>query len=338
MASAPLFATLLGIAAPQPGYGLEWDAPPGCPGADDVRRAIDRSLGPGVVSDGKTDARIRIISIESGYRMDLILAGPSAGERTLEASDCRDLADAAALIVAIAVDPNVLTRSPAPRVQPTSNAVPAPAETSPGPAPEDAPTGSEVEPDGAPPSSADPTGSAAPQAERRRAQLSLRLAAGAGFALVPGVTGALELGVGLAGRAWRVDLGLNYWIPKRADAGSDADAGGRFQIAAASLRGCGVPQAGPVRFPLCAGLDVGTMIGRGTGQDVAARTAAQPWVAVRAGPAVRWRVIPRLTLWLGGDVLVPLVRPRFHTDATPDLFVVPPVGGSVVAGVDIPLG
>lgn len=326
------------------GYRLSWAAPPDCPAEQDVRAAIDRSLG-GHPRDRSVDARVRVSALPGGeYHLELTLAGPDAGHRELTARDCRELADAAALIVAIAVDPALLERSEAPRVEPTPQGLVPQAPPPPPPEPDPA-TPEPAPPPTDPPGTAEPTTARGPAPEppppradgRSRAAVSLRVAAGPGFAVLPGITAALEVAAGFGGRWWRAEAGLTYWTPRATATGDDPDVGGRFQLAAASGRGCVVPEAAPVRFPICAGLDAGVMIGRGVGADVDARTAVQPWVTVRAGPAIRWRMIPRLALWLGGDVLVPLARPRFHTSGTPDLWAVPGVAGAVVAGLDIPL-
>lgn len=79
---------------------LEWRAPAGCPRADAVRADVDRLLGgevPALAASGE------IVRTADGWELRLRVG--AEGERVLVAHECRLLAEATALILALAIDP-----------------------------------------------------------------------------------------------------------------------------------------------------------------------------------------------------------------------------------------
>ena len=320
-------------------YILEWDAPADCPTAADVREAIDRTLPDTVADASIIVARARVAAAASQWRLELELDDRGrAGTRVLEASSCLELANAAALIVAIAVDPDVLLHGSAPEVreleseaEAIDSLVPAPDARQPSPRESVAETAREG------PDETDAVASeSSPPAEgssKSRLSFGARALAGASVGILPNATASLELAFALSGTGWRAEIGAAYWTPTTADS-RIADVGGRFQLGAAVLRGCGVPSVRRLGFPLCLALDLGGVHGRGVGE-LDARRAVAPWVALRPGAALRWAVLPRLALWVGGDVVVPLTQVRFHTDRTPELFRLGAVGGTAVVGIEV---
>src|SRR5438132_4393226 len=101
---------VLGAAAPPP-VSLAWHAPAECPGADYVQTEVERLLG-----QGAPDASISAdatASHDAGLWSMRLRAG--AGERVFTAASCRELADATAVVLAMAVDPTrVLVADAAP--------------------------------------------------------------------------------------------------------------------------------------------------------------------------------------------------------------------------------
>ncbi|MCA9709643.1 MAG: hypothetical protein KDK70_27640, partial [Myxococcales bacterium] len=88
---------------------LLWDAPPGCPEAPAVRRALAGYLGPEPAQEVGAGVRVtaQVTEGEGGYRLALrteTASGVTTRETTAE--ECGVLVDATALIVAIAVDPS----------------------------------------------------------------------------------------------------------------------------------------------------------------------------------------------------------------------------------------
>jgi hypothetical protein len=148
----------------------------------------------------------------------------------------------------------------------------------------------------------------------------------------------VSAGAAAWGRAYRVELGASYWTPVEARV-EGGTAGGRLQQWTVDARGCGLVRPGPVELPLCGGVDVGAVHGMGVGV-TAPRRVASLRLAVAVGAALVWRPArwkQRVGPWIGGDLLVALVRARFRaTPASPGLvYHTPPVGGRVAAGIEV---
>lgn len=175
---------------------------------------------------------------------------------------------------------------------------------------------------------------------RRPLQLGLRVLAGAGFGVLPGPAADLGLSASLEVGRFRAELGAAYWTPSDASAAANSDVGGRFQLWAIEPRGCFVPSVAPsLTLPVCGGLQVGAVHGRGEG-DVVPLSAASAWVSAAVGAGLRWRpraLRDRLGLWLRGEVLPALTRPRFGTQASGLIHRVDAVGGRIGAGIEVRL-
>lgn len=114
--AAPLLVALA-LAAALPAraddrLGLAWNAPDGCPAEDSVRAEVARLLG-GAIPDGPPiAAEARTIAAEGAYELTLRTnVGGERGERALRAERCEELASAAALILALMIDPDAVARA-----------------------------------------------------------------------------------------------------------------------------------------------------------------------------------------------------------------------------------
>lgn len=339
--------------APSSGVVLEWTAPEGCPTGEHVQAWLDRALADSPADPAGMAARATVqTSADGRLTLDLTLtrSGAEAGRRVMEASDCGELAKAAVLIVALAVDPDATVETlpeeadapPEPEPEPPevqTPEVPAeperpaespPAEPEPKPEPEPEPPAEPIPADQPPPPdrTAPPDGSI---------HVGLRAQGAAGLSVLPSPTAAVSLMAAIWGPRWRAELGATVWTP--VDSRPDGTAGGRIHQWTIDARGCGVLRPGPLELPLCGGLDVGAVHGIGRGV-LDPRRVASLRLAVALGPALVWRperLDGRLGLWLGADVLVALVRARFRaTPASTDLvYYTPPVGGRVGAGIEV---
>jgi len=331
---------------PAAGVKLEWSAPARCPTGSAVQERLARALADSAADPAGLRARAAITEGEGGV-LTLVLElerddGP-VGQRTMQASDCNELATAAVLIVALAVDPNAAIEEPVEEPPPEDELVPEPSE---GPEPPPEPVEPEpppVEPEPPPPIEPEPetAAPARPEQPPDRAPLlhvGLRVGAGAGFSVLTNASAVVSAGAAVWGRAFRVELGASYWTPVEVRP-EGASAGGRLQQWTIDARGCGLLRPGPIELPLCGGLDVGAV--HGVGVDVASpRQVASLRLAFAAGAALVWRPArwkQRVGPWIGADLLVALVRARFRaTPATPGLVHhTPPVGGRVAAGIEV---
>lgn len=321
---------------------MEWSAPTGCPTAEVVQQRLADALADSAADPRGMRARATVTEDDTGgFSLDLVLElddGP-AGRRTVQARDCDELAKAAVLIVALAVDPEVVIADE-PVVEPEPEPVPEPEPAEPEPEPaEPEPTKPDEQSSPAapepPPPKPEPS---APERPPPELHVGLRATAGVGLSVLPDPTAAVSLGAATWGRAWRAELGVSYWTPVESTP-TGATGGGRLQQWTIDARGCGLLRPGPLELPLCAGIDAGAVHGEGIGVP-AARQVASLRLAFAAGAALVWapaRLQGRLGLRLDADLLVALVRARFRaTPAAPGLvYYTPPVGGRIGAGIEV---
>lgn len=84
---------------------IGWEAPEGCPAAEELRARVVENLGR-AVRDGEVDARLVVSRKGARWRVDMtVRTAAGDGERQLEAGSCQELAESAALIVALTIDP-----------------------------------------------------------------------------------------------------------------------------------------------------------------------------------------------------------------------------------------
>jgi hypothetical protein len=301
------------------GYELEWESPPECPTRDEVEGAIDRRLGTLPPNPrGVVHARAHIeVDSKGRYGLELVL---DDGDRKLDSPRCDELADAAALIVAIAVNPDAALADPGP-------VVPAPVSLEPAPAPE-------------------PAVDVTPTATRTRTAATrpwfyLRLAGAFGYGPVPAPAGGISFAFGLSGRHYRTELEGTYWPARAIESRSNASVGGSFRMGTALARGCGVV-GGPrdsspgfvVAVPLCGGLEIGAISGEGQGSlDANAETGV--YLAARVGPQLAVHP-PRgrgVGLFVSAEATFPIVQPTFVT--APSGVVYEPLPAGFVAALGV---
>lgn len=310
---------------------VRWVAPVGCPSAPELRRGIERRLGRTLApSEANVEAQVDP-QAQGGYR--LVLRTSAAGvvdERVLEADDCRALADATALVVALAIDPVAVVEAME-AFAPVDEIEAPPTETppvAPAPARRDATT-TEL---GAAPGAGDE----APERSSRPGGL-LRVGAGVGLGALPGVTGVPSLAAGLRWRRARLELEGSYWIPRVSDPVEGARVA--VQLGTATVRGCGQLGRDRLEAPLCGGVQLGGMRGQGRGAPDA-RAAQGLWVALEASVGLSWWFRPRWALAGGFVAAVPVRQPAFElTDDPPvRLFEPSAVVGRVWLGIELRLG
>ncbi|MCA9652656.1 MAG: hypothetical protein H6712_32100 [Myxococcales bacterium] len=319
----------------RPQLEVGWTGPLEC-GPEPFTRSLEALL-----TESEVDARVWVEVVvereDDGWRVDagFHVEPDREGRRTFRAPACATVSQAAALAVAIAVDPTVLER-----VDPGDDAEPELA-TEAGVEPEPEP-----EPIPEPPGDADHERSHAdtmmlddpelgPIEPIARAEVeppddaaSWRAVIGAGFRVDgvalpgPGLGGAARLGA--LHRRLRVDAEASYRAPTRRAAPEQPDAGGRFQQWTAGARACFVPRVGPVELLACGGLEGGRALVEGYGWP-RSRLARRPWAAVTAGLGLAVPLGPRLALVSEGSVAIPLLRPEFAVLGVGSVYRVGPV-------------
>lgn len=369
-----LHAAAPGDAAPASGLELRWEAPSECPDRAQLLAAIDATLGE-VDAGERRPLRVRgRVRAEPsvGFVVRLELDDGRASTRELRGRSCRELTDAAALVIAMAIDPRLLETLQGPIAVPEPDVVGEDeAETTTGEPPQDdgrsgedagasSSSGNRSGEDPSAPSPSEATPSpdeASPEApaerppelssertappERRAPSRSSeplrflgRAQAGVGGGPLPGAAAVLGLAAGLGGRGWRAELSASYWTPRTRTSAANPAVGVRAQLWTLGVHGCGEPRWRTLSFPLCAGILAGAVHARGEGELVP-RTIASRWVGVALEPGIVWWARPRVGLGLRAEGHAALARPALRSEPSGTVFVGSPVGGAIRAGVEI---
>jgi hypothetical protein len=373
--TATFTATLWGLAmlsapAESPdgkAFSLSWDATAPCPDQSAVEDAISRSLVSSAPGASPVHASATVSKRGDSYHLDLELSqGVDSGHREIESQSCTELADLTAWFVAVAVDPRLSARPhvhvpaairaareraavpddapPEARSGEASPSIPAPPSPSTAAAtPESsAPGGStSVTPASRPPrATSTPASQGPPRRVDPESNRKLRglFAAGAGIEanVLPGVGAAFSLIAGFDWRLMRWEFAGWYALPRERRSPENDRVGGTFQGGAAALRGCGVPRAGPVLFPLCLAIEVGGIWGEGSGDLEPARAAAL-WAGLGPLAGVVWRFRPWVGLRLDAQAVFSLARPTFSTTPSGAVFKPGAIGARATAGIEFVL-
>lgn len=293
-----------------------WEAPAAvCPTSADVQGSIERYAGR-PLERSEVGARGKVLAVEDGgYRLELTLfrAGVDGESITILDPDCTVLAEAAALKVATAMLERASAQPlPLPEPQPPTRPAVAPM---------------------APPR-------CRPGRSRMRESPSvltpecglLQLGSIAQWGPLPGVSGGLAAEAGLLWRRVRLQAGARFWFPRVHREGT-REATFRMLVGAALV--CPRLGAGSFEFPLCAGVEVGSLHGAGTGV-ANPRIDRLVWVAGLLRGAVAWAPHPRVALFVLGELAIPLADYRFELARAP-IHDPSPVGGRVGGGVELRL-
>ena len=311
-----------------------WQAPPGCPTEAAVRDRVAALLA-GTEGIAGAAVELQVEALADGrWRLHASLRGPSGdGERTLDADNCDALAEAAALLSALAAQPSLAGTVPPPSA--TGTVPPPPVDRLQG----EPPRAAEREP----PPAVGPAQEAAPaprspSATRPRARWGL-LAVGGGVAIGVLTTpmAVLRAAGGVRGRRWSVALTQTFWLPRDMPSAETGDIGGRMWLWAAGLRGCGIPVDGRVEVGLCGAVEAGAVTGRGIGALTQSVRQTSAWLALTGGPVVGIRLGARVRFTLGVDLLVVAVRPHFAVIGGGEVCCGARVGGRGLLGVELRL-
>ena len=287
----------------EPAIALGWDAPAECPTRDQVLSDV-RSLAVrrGAAAPTKSIAVEAVVEKRAADRWSLTLAVGSAQQR-LEASTCAQLARAAALFVALVLDPSSRERARA------APGAPAAATGPPLPAPVPAPVPA-LAPPGAAPMATDET------AARPR---EVSVLAAAGFLIDVGTLpraeplAALEVGI----RYRRAEITLQGGAGTAQDVTTNGAAGAVLTPVSVTLTPCYAPLAtSHLRLGPCAQGEVGWIHAQGVNLSQAGPTSAG-WFSLGGELVAWWAIGAHFEARLGAGVLVPVVRPNFEVAGYP---------------------
>jgi hypothetical protein len=299
-----------------------------CPGEWEIARAVEARLGPGALVPPASATLVVEASIrarpEGGFQVDIaLLRGNSViGRRELSSAEpnCSSLAEQAALVIALTIDPEASPLAP----------------------PQEAPPEPPVVTVERAPSVASPprtTPSAAPRKAPARPHWEGDLEIAAGFAT--GIVPETAPGVFLRGRgrppgfAFAIELESGYFPPTELELESGQSAHFALLYLGAAL--CNKARRGArLRLSLCVGPDVAATTGQAHGFDRTPRFWSYT-LALSARGRLGFRVARGLALVLGPDIMIPFRRDSFVAiteQGTEESFRMKPMGfGFELGGV-----
>jgi hypothetical protein len=281
---------------------VAYEAPPACPPRAALGARLDeylRSAPPGAVLPA-IDARVRITG---AFEAEIVLVdGGDETRRSISDPSCSVLVDAAALIVAVALVPDLAVvlappRPPRDREQDLAPETPAPSTSALGGA--------------------------------------IWLGAHGSLGVLPGVVVGGELGGAVRSGALRIEAAVRGVPLVGARFAVDPSIGGELGIVVVLARVLGVAVLDPVlELRGGGGVEAGVALGRGVGI-TDPRDASAPWVAIEAAVGAAWVPWPAVALVLDVEALVPIVRPVFTVAGTGTLFRPEPVAGAVRLALEL---
>ncbi len=297
---------------------LVWEAPPGCPSADEIRKRIHTLVPDPEDGEGVMQVEGTVTISPTGFSLELATEfGGERSTRRIEATLCEPLAESTALVAAIALEPTLGEPDP-----PTT--VPAPPSPQPRSAPVAMPEVVVARPAIAP--------TARSRRRKRRGPIDLvtRAAVGLEFGSAPRVGGSSSLALAVVWPRLRLEVAGAYRWPSRLDGPDDTAA--RYQLGVVGARGCGRLFAGIVEFPVCLGFDVGALRVDSRGL-TPPRTVHATWLGPLggAGMAVRRR---RVGFWTMAELAATAMGSRILVgDAVAWRTI--PVSVRLLAGLEI---
>jgi hypothetical protein len=299
---------------------LVWQAPETCPSGDQVKSDFQRSLR---LSPGYVPPRLSATAVvdQTGGRWFLHLhtvRNGIEGNREIEADSCNSLARAAALVLTLALGEGDLDQQPAP-----VNKEPVPAR--PVQAPPPAPPAPPVAP---------------VHAAHGPLTWSPTLEARAAWGPLPGPELGVGAGVDLRAKWWALSArGVAWPSVSRSPASGVQDT---FEGVGGALSFCvlGSP-ASFVVFALCGGIEASAIRGASSGASTLAGSDVAPWVAALTSLRARVPLFDSLHLEVGFELAESLFHPfqraEFTVNRLGDVYVVPELSPSAVAGVSFDL-
>jgi len=333
-----------------PGPRVSWEAPEGCPSEPEFVASVERYVGQ-KPTENVLESSGRVTQTETGgfvLQLQMSAGASRVQTRQLEDRDCAVLADAAALMIAAGLHPQEATLPMIPS-QPLPDPAPA---ANPKPGQREDRSSDEDDDDDDESQDADPFRTSGKRTPPRCDPLELERWRGEPFRVSPCVAVSAQAGVqvgplprigpGVGGalallwRRFQLELGGMYWLTQPARFDDAPSSGGDLRLSVGNVRGCARLGWRRFEFPLCAGIEAGSLYGEGVGIDNG-RADRLTWVAglldVRLGGAP----VRRLGLFVVVGAVVPFGPYRFAVDGLGTPYQAAPVGLRATLGVELRL-
>lgn len=253
------------------------------------------------------------------WSVRIVITSPNAepSERRIEGESCDQVADAAAVAVALALAPPAAPPPPPP--PPAAPPPPAPLREAP------------LAP---PPPRRQPDVIAPPPISRVPIGVGMRLAGDLDFAALPTPAPGAALAVALFFGDHRVELGGAAFLVRHATFAAMPSAGADIALFLASARYCRSFHLAPFTLAGCGGLEAGAMPARATGI-ASPNSGAAPWIAPHLGALGTWSLSRTFALALSVDGIVPLLRRAFVIDGVGEIYRSPPITARASLGLEV---
>jgi hypothetical protein len=297
---------------------LTWTAPAACPDAASIAADLAKLTRGALVPGASATHRADVVVTAQADHFTLVLEISSATlteQRALDGPSCDTLARAATLMIAVAVAPVATARATPPvRIE-----IPPPAERSP----------SATESVASPPDR--PLATPTRRVARDRGFIALWTGPSIGTnprvtAVAGGDVGWRRGAFGIQLSGWHAFAATRQLAPE-INVRASLSGGGARLIYALPVRA--------IELPISIGIELGALIGSGTGERVTGKTTSSLWAAAALGVGLAWPARGRFALALRTDALVALRAPGIHLNRRLEqqpAFVTQPVGLRVLAG------
>ena len=329
------FAAAADEPEPQPAVRLDWVAPEECPSEQDVLAMTARDGG---AASRAVHAVAHVRSTPNGYRLRLtVTKDGDAHVRELDAGSCQAVAEAAALLVAVAAESAPTEPSTVEPEDPSEPAglVPQPVSVATQPGPAERPPRSRNARTDTPVRVEEP-GKEFPSAPARKRRVSALVRAEGVvqlLRLLPRTAAGVALSAGVRGRRWRAEARGRYFFARPVDYPEPIAGGADISLWTGGVSGCYEPRFGRWSLPMCGGAAIGQM--HAAGRDVALpQNASYPFAEVTAGAGATVTLSRRIAVTVGVEGAIPVIRPRFHIDDRPQLFRAGAGATRVLAGIE----
>lgn len=289
---------------------FEWTVPEGCPARAEVLSGLAQLLESDATSWDRFElVRGRITRGEVAFELELeFILGRRIERRTFATRDCADLVHAAAVALALVLDPAWDWGEREAKAQPSATKPAGPSEADTG-TPEAA---------GEPPAGATVTFELGPEGVIDTTTLG-RSAFGLGL--------LARARTSLWGASFSTDL-FGTWLPgQRIDVRPTESV--VLGLASAGVRACNWPT---LVLGLCAEIEGGRLSASGIGENTG-REAFDAWVAPGGSVVLETRLVPGLLLDSRVSVLAPLTRPQYFVNQTEGVHEVPAVAVRAAIGL-----
>lgn len=286
-----LLGTSAALAAPPPsGVALRWSSPDECPDDAALVAAVEGFLGQKLseAREQQLSASVSVAGSErDGFAAKLrFTSREGLEERSLEHRECQKLMEGAALLIALAVDPErVKARQQAGNEQPPT-AAPTPEAQPPAPVVSAlvSPAPSALGPQR---DQASPVPVTAPAGRSSKIVPALELFGFAGSGALPSAGPGLGAAFGLRNGRFELGLASHYWFERSVPVRQGTQAEIQLSLWTASLRACAWPLLGNWALRACVASGFGDLSGMGQGVDNA-RPGHALYAALSSEVSVRY--------------------------------------------------